>query len=143
VDDRDQTRRLVDALVERARALTDEDRLRLAASRGAVDESFHVAAWRAASEMLSMRADIYASAWQRIGPAFVPNRLVELVQLGQQANPEELREWQNVARLVRLGIDDELLAVVTADSIPPPHLRQLHMPWKTMLDDSPVEIIQP
>ena len=143
MDDRDQTQRLVDALVEQARALTDEERLRLASSRGAVDETFHVAAWRAASEILSMRADIYASAWQRIGPAFVPNRLVELVRLGKQADPGELRKWQDVARLVRLGIDDELLAVLTSDSIPPPHLRQLHMPWHKMLDESPVESNQP
>jgi hypothetical protein len=134
---------LVDALVEQARALTDEERLRLASSRGAVDETFHVAAWRAASEILSMRAAIYASAWQRIGPAFVPNRLVELVRLGKQADPGELRKWQDVARLVRLGIDDELLAVLTSDSIPPPHLRQLHMPWQKMLDESPVESNQP
>ena len=143
VDDRDRTRRLVDGLVERARALTDEQRLRLAEFRGAVDEAFHVAAWRAATEMLPMRADLYASAWQRIGPAFVPERLGDLVQMGQRADPTELRKWQDVARLVRLSIDDELLAVLTSDSIPPPHLRQLHMAWRKMLEEVPVEANQP
>lgn len=133
---------MVDALVEKARALTDEDRLRLATARGAIDETFHVSAWRAASEMLSVRADLYASAWHRIGPAFVPDRLVELIQMGERADQEELQTWQDVARLARLGIDDQLLAVLTADSIPPPHLRQLHMAWRRMLEDSQVEAEQ-
>lgn len=143
VDERDQTQRMVDNLVQRAKALTDEERLRLAEARAAIDESFHGGAWRAASEMLSIRADLYAVAWRRIGPAFVPERLVELVQMGDEADPEELREWQDVARLVRLGIDDELLALLTADSIPPPHIRQLHLPWKRMLEGSRVEADQP
>lgn len=143
VDERDQTQRMVDALVERARSLTDEERLRLARARAAIDESFHAGAWRAASEMLSVRADLYATAWQQIGPAFVPERLVALVQMGHEADAEELREWHDVARLVRLGIDDELLALLTADHIPPPHLRQLHLPWKKMLEESPQKIDQP
>ncbi len=70
--DRDQTQKMIDALVERARALTDDDRVRLAAARGAIEESFHAGAWRAASEMLPDRGEMYASAWQRIGAAFVP-----------------------------------------------------------------------
>lgn len=138
MDGRDQTRKMVDLLIQRARALTDEERLRLARARVSVDESFHAGAWRAASEMLSVRADLYASAWQQIGSAFVPERLVELVQVGEEGDPEELAEWQDVARLVRLGIDDELLALLTADLIPPPHLRQLHMAWKSMLEESQV-----
>lgn len=101
VDDRDQAQRMVDALVERARTLTDEERLRLARARAAIDESFHAGAWRAASEMLSVRAVLYATAWQRIGPAFVPERLVALVHMGHEADADELREWHDVARLVR------------------------------------------
>lgn len=134
--DRDQTQKLVDALVARARGLTDDDRVRLAAARGAVDESFHAGAWKAACEMLSVRAEMYASAWQRIGPAFVPQRLLEVVEAGSRADPMELHRWQEVARLVRLGIDDELLALLTSDMIPPPHLRQLHKPWATMAEQS-------
>lgn len=134
--DRDQTQKMIDALVERARALSDDDRVRLAAARGEVDESFHAGAWRAASEMLPIRAEMYALAWQRIGPAFVPDRLQEIIELGDRADPDELREWQEVARLVRLGIDDELLALLTFDSIPPPHLRQLHRSWSTMVEQS-------
>ena len=127
---------MIDTLVERARALTDDDRGRLAAARGAIEESFHAGAWRAASEMLPVRADMYASAWQRIGSAFVPERLLEMVEMGDQGDPVELRNWQDVARLVRLGIDDELLALLASDSIPPAHLRQLHMSWAAMLDQS-------
>lgn len=134
MDERDQTGKLVDALVERARALTDEDRRRLASARRTRDESFRAVAWRAACEMLSVRAEAYADAWQRIGPAFVPDRLVELIRVGDQADPDDVREWQDVARLARLGIDDELLALLTADFIPPGHIRELHLPWRLMLE---------
>ena len=134
--DRDQTQKMIDALVERARALTDDDRVRLAAARGTIEESFHAGAWRAAFEMLPVRAEMYASAWQRIGPAFVPERLLEVVEMGDEADPAELGDWQEVARLVRLGIDDELLALLTSDLIPPPHLRQLHMSWASMVEHS-------
>jgi hypothetical protein len=132
--DRDQTQKMIDALVERARALSDDDRVRLAEARAGIDESFHAGAWRAASEMLPVRAEMYALAWQRIGPAFVPDQLQELVEMGDRADPEELVRWQEIARLVRLGIDDELLALLTSDSIPPPHLRQLHMSWAKMME---------
>jgi hypothetical protein len=142
VDDRDQSARLVDALVEQARALTDEDRRRLAAARQTIDESFHAGAWRAAFEMLPMRAAAYADAWQRIGPAFVPDRLGELVQLGDHADPDEVRQWQEVARLAHLCIDDEVLALLTSDSIPPPHVRELHLPWRLMLESAHVSMEQ-
>jgi hypothetical protein len=141
--DRDQTQKMIDALVQRARALSDDDRIRLADARAEIDESFHAGAWRAASEMLSLRAEMYASAWQRIGPAFVPDQLQELVEVGDRADPEELVRWQEVARLVRLGIDDELLALLSSDSIPPPHLRQLHMSWAKMVEHSQTPSRQP
>ena len=127
---------MIDALVARARALTDDDRVRLAAAREAIEESFHAGAWRAASEMLPARAEMYASAWQRIGSAFVPERLLEMVEMGDEGDPVELKNWQDVARLVRLGIDDELLALLSSDSIAPAHLRELHMSWAAMLDQS-------
>jgi hypothetical protein len=137
--DRDQTQKMIDALVERARSMSDDDRFRLASARAEIDESFHAGAWRAASEMLPIRAEMYALAWQRIGPAFVPGRLLEIVDMGDRADPEELVEWQEIARLVRLGIDDELLALLTSDLIPPPHLRQLHRSWAAMDDQSQSE----
>ena len=141
--DRDQTQKMIDALVERSRGLTDDDRVRLAAARGAIEESFHAGAWRAASEMLPVRAEMYATAWQRIGPAFVPERLLEVVEMGDQAEPGELKNWQEVARLVRLGIDDELMALLTSDFIPPAHIRQLHMSWATMVKHSQSPSRQP
>ena len=124
---------LVDSLIQQARALTDEDRFELARARKAVDETFHAGAVRAANEMVIQRADLYAQAWIRIGAAYLPERLEELVQLGSAADREDLAEWQEVARLVRIGIDDALLALLTADSIPPPSRRQLYEPWKSML----------
>jgi hypothetical protein len=69
----------------------------------------------------------------------VPGRLLEIVDMGDRADPEELVEWQEIARLVRLGIDDELLALLTSDLIPPPHLRQLHRSWAAMDDQSQSE----
>jgi hypothetical protein len=108
-----------------------------------IEDSFHAGAWRAASEMLPFRAELYASAWQRIGPAFVPERLLEVVEMGDQADPAELKDWKDVARLVRLGIDDELLARLTSDLIPPPHLRQLHKSWSTMVEHSPSPMVRP
>jgi hypothetical protein len=86
---------------------------------------------------------MYALAWQRIGPAFVPDQLQELVEMGDRADPEEVERWQEIARLVRLGIDDELLAVLTSDSIPPPHLRQLHMAWAKMVEHRQTPSRQP
>ena len=141
--DRDQTQKMIDAVVERARALTDDDRVLLAAARGTIEESFHAGSWRAALEMLSVRAEMYAWAWQRIGSAFVPERLLEMVEMGDQGDPVELKNWQDVARLVRLGIDDELLGLLTSDAIPPAHLRQLHMSWAAMLDQSQYPKVRP
>ena len=124
---------IVEAFIEQAGVLDDEDRRVLADARGAVDETFHAGAWRAATEMLATRAQAYAEAWMRIGPAFVPRRLEELVRLGPRSDPGEVAEWQGVARLARAGMDDALLALVTADSIRPPDIRELYGPWKAML----------
>ena len=55
--------------------------------------------------MLPVRGDMYASAWQRIGSGFVPERLLEMVEMGDQGDPLKLSHWQDVTRLVRLGIE--------------------------------------
>ena len=123
----------MESLIQQARALTDEDRFELARARKAVDETFHAGAVRAANEMVTQRAEAYTGAWVRIGDAYLPDRLEDLTQLGTAADPEHVAEWQEVARLVRIGIDDALLALLTADSIPPPNRRQLYEPWKAML----------
>jgi hypothetical protein len=123
----------VESLIQQARALTDEDRFELARARKAVDEIFHAGAVRAATEMVTQRAEVYTQAWVRIGDAYLPERLEELVQLGSAGDLEDVAEWQQVARLVRIGIDDALLALLTADSIPPPSRRELYEPWKAML----------
>lgn len=124
----------VEAFIERARALGDDDRLALADARAAIDETFHVGAWKAVNEIVVERAPAYVEARVRIGSAYLPKRLEELVRMGSRADPTEVARWQDVARLVRAGLDDALLALITADLIRPPDLRELLGPWKAMLD---------
>lgn len=120
----------VEELIERARALRDDERRVIAEARAERDETFRVAAWRAALAAMGGRSELYVAAWSRIGSAYVPERLEGLVNLGSQADAAEVTEWQGVARLVRLAIDEALLALLTSDTIPPPHLRELIAPWK-------------
>ncbi|HXF37218.1 MAG TPA: hypothetical protein VNO17_08565 [Actinomycetota bacterium] len=124
---------LVERLLEEARRLTDADREALARARRTVDEAFHVGAWRAATEVARGRAAGYLEAWIRIGSAYLPERLEELIGMGSRADAEELSRWQEVARLSRLAIDDAILGLLTGDTIPPVDLRELYGPWKAML----------
>lgn len=124
---------IVEAFIERATELDDADRQALAAARGASDEVFHAGAWRAAIEMVAGRATEYMHALARIGSAFVPDHLAELNRLGSKASPEDVARWQEIARLARAGLDDALLALLAADSIPPPDVRELYGPWRSML----------
>lgn len=121
--------RKVQELIDRARTLSDEERRAIAAARADRDEAFRVGAWRAAMEAIGQRPELYQAAWVGVGSAYVPARLDELINLGSQADPDEVAEWQGVARLVRLAIDEALLALLTSDTIPPPHLRELIAPW--------------
>lgn len=132
----DRIGQLVSRLVDRARALDDDDRRRLAEARRSLDEAFHSGAWKAAAEMAGVRADAYWDAWARIGAAYVPDRLEELVQQGSGADPAEVAEWRDVARSCRLGIDDALLAILTGDMITPPDLREMHSSWRSMLEEA-------
>jgi hypothetical protein len=134
VDSQRATSKGVAAFIERARALGDDDRLALADARAAIDETFHVGAWKAVNEIVAERAPAYVEARVRIGSAYLPKRLEELVQMGSQADRTEVARWQGVARLVRAGLDDALLALIAADLIRPPDLRELLGPWKAMLD---------
>jgi len=134
VDDQRATSKGLEAFIERARALGDDDRRALAEARAAIDETFHVGAWKAVNEIVAERAAAYVEARVRIGASYVPTRLEELVQMGSQADPTEVVRWQGVARLVRAGLDDALLALVAVDLIRPPDLRELLRPWKAMLD---------
>ena len=122
----------IETFIERARGLTDEDRQRLAAARAAADETFRAGAWKAATEILAQHGRNYHDAWIRIGPAFVPEKLEKLVQVG--ADRAEIARWQEIARLARMGMDDALLALTAADTIRPPDLRELYGPWKAMLE---------
>jgi len=122
--------RNVEELIDRARALSDDERRAIATARGERDETFRVGAWRAALAAMGERSDLYVAAWSGIGSAYVPERLGELVNLGSRADASEVAEWQGVARLVRLAIDEALLALLTSDTIPPPHLRELIAPWR-------------
>jgi hypothetical protein len=119
--------------VERALSLDDRDREALAAARGAIDEAFHLSAWRSANAILGSDPALYLDIRQRIADSFLPRRLVELVDLGPEADPEEVQRWVAVARLARLAVDDALMGLLTADSIRPPDLRELYAPWKAML----------
>lgn len=124
----------LETFIERARRLTDEDRLRLAEARATIDETFHAGAWKAANDTVVQRARDYQHALVNIGAAFVPGRLEELVQAGTAADRTEVARWQEVARHARLAIEDALLALVAADLLRPPDLRELYGPWKAMLE---------
>lgn len=124
----------VETFIERARRLTDEDRLRLADARAAIDETFHAGAWKAANDIAVQHARDYQHALVSIGAAFVPDRLEELVQAGTAADRADVARWQEVARHARLAIEDALLALAAADLLRPPDLRELYGPWKAMLE---------
>jgi hypothetical protein len=126
----------VEAFVERALSLDDHDRATLAAARGTVDETFHLGAWRSANEIVGRDPGPYLELRQRIAAAFLPARLGELVDLGPQADPGEVRRWEEIARLARAALDDALMGLLAADSIPPPHLRELYGSWKAMLAEA-------
>lgn len=121
------------SLIERARALRDDDRRVLAEARRAVDEAAQAEARRSAVEAIVERGPAYAESWIRIGAAYLPERLEELLRPGSGATASEVAEWQEVARLARLAIDDALLAFLTTDTIPPPAVRRLIAPWQAML----------
>ena len=122
----------VDAFVETARALRDENRRALAGARRAGNEAVRAGAWNAAVELLPERADAYVSCWARIGPAFVPERLEVLLREGSDA--AEIAEWQEIARLARIALDEALLALLLSDTMMPPDVRELYHPWRTMLE---------
>jgi hypothetical protein len=124
----------VEAFLERARALRDEDRRALADARRGGSEVVRAGAWRAAVEMLPERANAYVAGWARIGTAFVPERLEELLRTGSGADAAEVAEWQEVARLVRIALDEALLALLLSDTITPPDVRELYDPWRRMLE---------
>lgn len=83
--------------------------------------------------MLPQRATAYAAAWVEIGSAYVPERLEELLGGIAGADAAEVAEWQDVARLARIALDDALRALLLSDTITPPDLRELYEPWRRML----------
>jgi hypothetical protein len=122
----------VETFLEQVRSLRDEDRRALAEARRAGSEVVRGGAWKAAAEMLPERAGAYVSAWATIGASFVPERLEELLLEG--ADPGVIAEWQDVARLARIAIDEALVALLLSDTILPPHTRELYEPWRRMLE---------
>jgi hypothetical protein len=124
----------VETFLEQARALRDEDRRALAEARRSGSEVVRAGAWRAAVELLPDRAGAYVSAWSAIGASFVPERLEKLLLEG--ADAAEIADWQEVARLVRIAVDEALLALLLSDTLLPPHTRELYDPWKRMLESA-------
>ena len=107
----------------------------LAEARRSASELVRAAAWKAALEVLPERAAAYVAAWGRIGPVFVPERLDKLLT-GPGVDPDEVAQWQEAARLVRVALDEALLALLLADTITPPHVRELLAPWQRMLTET-------
>ena len=122
----------VEALIEDARRLGDDERVALADTRRARNEIVRAGAWKAAAELLPARANDYATAWGRIGTAFIPDRLEYLLQSASDVDTAEIARWQEVARLVRAAIDEALLALLFSDTLTPPHVRELFDPWQRM-----------
>lgn len=110
----------VEAFVRRARSLTDEERVALAAARRALAEDHREAALRAAAEALAGRSDAYARARRELSDAHVPRRLAR--GDGEAADHE-------TSRLVQLAIDELLVALITSDVLLPDYLRELARPW--------------
>ncbi|HYZ11785.1 MAG TPA: hypothetical protein VE962_07800, partial [Actinomycetota bacterium] len=121
------------AFVERALVLDDDDRAALAAARSALDEAFHLGAWRSANEIVGRAPRLYIEIRHRLAGVFLPRHLGDLVELGPEADPDEVAQWVGVARLARMAVDDALMGLLAAHSIRPPDLRELLAPWKAML----------
>jgi hypothetical protein len=119
----------VDAFVERARALSDADRVTIAESRRGVEEGFHEKALRSSVAWLQGRAELYGSARKALASMHVP-----AVLLDDEAEPtaEERERWNEVARLVQLAIDDMLVCLIASDVLHPDHLRELSRPWNAV-----------
>jgi hypothetical protein len=113
----------VQGFLDRALALTDDQRLAVADARRAVDEAFHETALLAAAEALAGRGETYAHARRELARAHVPERL-------DGAADDDRARWQDVARLAQLAIDDALLAILTNDQLHPDHLRELYRSFK-------------
>lgn len=69
-----------------------------------------------------------------MGPAFVPERLEELLLGRSAADAREIAELQEVARLARIAIDEALVALLLSETMMPPDVRELYHPWRTMLE---------
>lgn len=124
----------LETFLQQARELRDEDRLALAEARRGASEVVRAGAWKAALEMLPERAAAYVSSWGRIGTSFVPERLEEHLRSGSGMDAAEVAEWQEVARLVRIALDEALVALLLSDTITPPDVRELYDPWRRMLE---------
>lgn len=106
----------------RVLALTDEERISIAEAWKELDETFRDQALGAAAEALVARSEAYALVRRKVARAHLPEGLDE--------DPARRNE---VARLVRLAIDEMLLAHVAQDVLHPNHLRELCRPWQAIL----------
>jgi hypothetical protein len=116
----------VEAFVARALELTDDERIAVAEARRAVDEDFHEKALRAGVEALAGRGEEYLRARAQIARAHLPEGLTSEDAL----SPDERARWNEVARLVQLGLDEGLIAILGTPVLHPNHLRELHRSLK-------------
>lgn len=123
----------VEAFVEQVLQLGDDERHAVAEARKQIDEARQAKALRAAAEALAVtgRRSAYIETRERLALAHLSDEPVG----GDASAPstDELARRHETVRLLRLAIDDAVLALLTTDVLHPKHLRELYRPWQEVL----------
>ncbi len=115
---------ILEQFVARALALTDARREAVASRRAATDEAAYGTSLRAGAEALVDWGEPYLLARRTLAAAHVPDALER-----EELSPAERAHWNDVARLVRLAIDEMLVALAGNEVLHPNHLRALSAAW--------------
>ena len=115
---------ILEQFVDRALALDDDRRDAVARRRAAIDEAAYETSLRAGAEALVDWSERYLNARRTLAAAHVPDALER-----DDLSPEERARWNDVARLVRLAIDEMLVALAGNEVLHPNHLRALTAAW--------------